>query len=777
MKLVKVTCLAIAVIVVILGLVYLLCPRPEIKNFISYSNAYYDKNGELLRLTLADDERYRLYQNLADIRPEFIEATILYEDQNFYSHAGVDFVALIRAFWTTYIVREQRIGASTITMQVARLLWDIPSNRITGKIYQIIRAVQLGRHYSKGEVLEVYLNLAPYGRNIEGIGAASLIYFNKTPMTLNLPEALTLAVIPQNPSNRNPTSAEGFARLLKARENLFSRWVTHNPSDLDQRKYLDLSLEIRAPEALPFSAPHFVNYMQSKTSKWESGKKYTTLDSVKQNNVEKIVKNHVRSNAVAGISNASALVLNYQTMSIEAMVGSVDFFQTEIQGQVNGVTSKRSPGSALKPFVYALSMDEGLVHPLSLLKDSPRRFAGFTPENYDKRFLGPISVKAALIQSRNVPAVDLQARLQTRSFYQFLQDAGISGLKEEAFYGLALALGGGEVTMLELASLYSALANQGILKPVMASQHENGQVSKRILSAEASFLILDMLKDNPPPGVLNIDIDSARQNDVAWKTGTSWAYRDAWAVGISGPYIVLVWVGNFDGQGNESFVGRSAAGPLMFSIFESVFPDQGWKVADINKPKTLNLKKLRFCSATGDLYEKHCPSSTESWFIPGVSPIKLSNIYRKIPVDKQTGLRACSHRVGLTEIKVFEFWPSDLLHVFSLAGISLKTPPKYLSDCSMDQKSTSGQAPIITSPQNTLEYIVSMNSTSDYIIPLVATVDPDVELVYWFIDDKYVGSSNTNQAFLWKASPGNFQLRAVDDSGRGASQQVSVSSR
>ena len=186
------------------------------------------------------------------------------------------------------------------------------------------------------------------------------------------------------------------------------------------------------------------------------------------------------------------------------------------------------------------------------------------------------------------------------------------------------------------------------------------------------------------------------------------------------------------------------------------------------------MKKLLVCSATGDLYEKHCPSSTESWFIPGVSPIKVSNIYRKIPVDRETGLRACSHQAGVTDFKVYEFWPSDFLQIFIQAGISLKTPPKYLSGCSMDEKSASGQMPVITSPQNTVEYALNMKSDTANLIPLVATVDPDVDQIYWFVDDKYVGSSVSRQAFLWKASPGSFRVRAVDDAGRGDSKRIVV---
>jgi penicillin-binding protein 1C len=772
----------LAVIVAAL-LAYLVCPKPDLDRFVSYSNAYFDADGELLRLSLSKDERFRVFESLDHISTELINATLLYEDQHFFEHSGVDFIAMARAFWATYIIGDRRIGASTIDMQVARLHWQIPSRTMLGKIQQIIRAIQLTRHFSKEEILALYLNLAPYGRNIEGVAAASLIYFNKRPSELSLPEALTLAVIPQNPNKRNPTTAKGYVNLLTARTLLFERWLEHYPEDASKKKFLTMPLSIRAPEELPFVAPHFVNTINQARSKWEHGYVDTTLKVGKQRLLEKTLRAYVASKSSGGIHNAAALLLNYQTMHIEALVGSADFYNDSIQGQVNGALAKRSPGSALKPFVYALAIDDGLIHPLSLLKDAPRRFGGFTPENYDKRFLGPISVKDALIESRNVPAVTLQSQLKSRSFYQFLRDANIQGLREESFYGLALALGGGEISMVELATLYGALANNGILKPVQwLNKDKSGELAgknKRVLSAEASFLILDMLKDNPAPNELAIDIASSQKNDLAWKTGTSWAFRDAWAVGVSGPYVAVVWVGNFSGKGNDAFVGRSAAGPLLFSLFASIYPDQGWKVSDtalsgrnLNKP--LNLKKIKMCTTTGDLYESNCPSAIESWFIPGVSPIKVSSIYRKIPIDIKSGLRACWHQVGLTELKVYEFWPSDFLQLFRQAGLSLKTPPEFQQQCSIDQQSTTGEMPIITSPQRKLEYVINQASNVLQKIPFTAIVDPDVTSLHWFIDERYQGKTERDQAFFWTAVPGDYQIRVVDDAGRAASKSFVV---
>jgi len=756
------------------ALSYALLPRPELQTFTTYSSALFDNKGRLLKLSLAEDDRYRLYQPLNTIAPTLLKATILYEDQHFYQHSGADFISLFRAFWQTYLLGERRIGASTIAMQVARLRWQIPSHTIAGKIEQILRAVQLSHHYSKQEILQAYFNMAPYGGNIEGIAAASLIYFNKLPDDLSFPEILTLAVIPQNPNKRNPSTTKGYQELQAARLNLFQRWLLAHPQDREKQKYLEMPLNVRSVKDLPKEAPHFTQFILNRQSRWQHGMVNTSLDLSLQRKIEQIMGNYIASKSTIGINNAAVLLLNYQTMEIEAMVGSADFYDDTLPGQVNGTTAKRSPGSTLKPFVYGLAIDEGVIHPMSLLKDSPHQFGGFTPENYDKKFLGPILAKDALIQSRNVPAVQLQSQLKQRSLYHFLQAAGVTELQEENFYGLALSLGGGELTMVELVHLYSALANKGILHPIKSTNQElTSTRSKRVLSAEASFLLLDILKDNPAPDALVIDADTLMKNDIAWKTGTSWAFRDAWAIGVSGPYVLAVWIGNFNSKGNNAFVGRSAAGPLFFSIFDAISPER-WHVEDNFSRETLNLKKIAVCARTGDLYSKNCPTPVSAWFIPGVSPIKVSNIYRSIPIENSTGLRSCNNRSQDTHMQTFEFWPSDFIHIFKQAGISLKTPPAYSSACSLDQKASSGKNPIITSPQTNIEYLIDSTDAAQSRVVFSAIVDPDVEKVFWFVNGKYEGSSKGDKAFIWQAYSGHFLVTAVDDSGRASSKKIVV---
>src|SRR5207249_1599221 len=269
-----------------------------------------------------------------------------------------------------------------------------------------------------------------------------------------------------------------------------------------------------------------------------------------------------------GVHNAAAMLVDSRTMAVQALVGSANFFNKDIAGQVNGTAAKRSPGSTLKPFIYALALDQGVLHPMTVLKDAPSAFGAYSPENFDGRFVGPLTAKDALIRSRNVPAVYVASHLSKPDLYDFLQMAGVSGLRSREYYGLALVLGGGSLTMEELVALYGALANHGVVRPVRYRADQRMPAGVRVLSAEASYVTLDMLKDNPRPG----DLSAATPGplSVYWKTGTSYGFHDAWAIGIFGPYILAVWVGNFDGAGNPAFVGVQMAAPLFFQVVDAI---------------------------------------------------------------------------------------------------------------------------------------------------------------------------------------------------------------
>ena len=748
--------LMLAVLSFSLWVAWFFLPKPPLLKGMSFSTAVYDDQHHLLRLTLSHDDQYRVFTPLSQISPILIATTLLQEDQYFWRHYGVNPVAIFKAAWDTYIVHARRVGASTITMQLARLRFGLHSKTLSGKLQQIFRAIQLERHYSKKQILEAYLNLAPYGNNIEGVGAASLIYFNKKPSEISLPEALTLTIIPQNPIKRTSKNRN----LNHIRQKLFNRWVKLHPEDHLKQSMMDLPLEMGRLDQLPFIAPHMVNRLLNDGSV-KPLKMVTTLDARLQVILERMARQYIYRTQSLGVNNAAVLLVDVRDMSIKGVVGSVDFFNSNIQGQINGTEIKRSPGSTLKPFVYGLALDQGLIHPNTVLKDVSHSFGSYNPENFDYEFMGPIKARDALILSRNIPAIDLANQLAHPNLYQFLEAAQVSHLRSESYYGLALSLGGAEISMRELTSLYAMLVNDGIWHSLRQRQDEPIDQGKRLLTPEASFLVLDMLKDTPRP-------DFARSSGqhsgmpVSWKTGTSSGYRDAWSVGSFGPYVLAVWIGNFNNQGNPAFVGKKIAAPLFFEIIDAIDHELGPLPILEKYPQNLHLKKIEVCKASGMLPTRFCHDTEPTWFIPGKSPIKSDNVYREVAIDGLTGLRTC-HINNHTRFEIYEFWSTDLLKIFKQAGIQRRTPPSYVPGCSMTGHA--GLSPSITSPQTELRYIVRAKDSSPTEIPLTAVVDGDVKTLYWFLDDVYLGKTSSDESFLWHAKPGQYVVRVVDDHG------------
>ena len=758
----------IAAGIFLVGLIVLL-PRPDLYANKPGSTAFYDAHGKLLRLTLSADEKYRLRTRLRDMAPVMQKATLLYEDRYFYQHYGINPIALFKAAWTTYVQGSVRVGASTITMQLARLRFDIQTQNIPGKLYQIMRALQLELHYSKDEILEAYLNLAPYGGNIEGIAAASLIYFNKTADKLSLHEAITLAVIPQSPVYRSLDKGSDNPGLLRARNELIERWLEAYPEFRSQEKLLTLPLQARARNELPFYAPHFVEAYQHQSQQQDN---HTTLDLRLQQLLERNIKNYVERKREKGIYNATALLVDYRDMSIKAMVGSADYFNHDIHGQVNGIFAKRSPGSTLKPFIYALAMQQGLVHARTMLKDAPSSFGAYNPENYDQDFSGPISVTEALVKSRNIPAVTVAAQLDSPDLYDFLKMADVELPESKKYYGLSLVLGGAEVSMQSLVRLYAALANKGRLQNLRWYQQQSPASPTQILTTEASYLTLQMLGENARPRQSYQNVWVRNSIPVYWKTGTSYGYRDAWSIGVFGPYVLAVWVGNFQGDGNPALIGRQAAGPLFFSIVDAVRTQvQGFENTRIYRPDTV--KNIQVCALSGDIATPFCPVKDKAGFIPGVSPIKKCQVHRKIHIHKRTGLRACKPGKD-TRASVYEFWTSDLLSVFREAGIARRLPPPFMPGCKEHAYSLPGVKPKITSPLDKVSYIYRTSGRAENTIAFSAVTDADVRTLYWFLNESYLGKTDAGVPYYWNSHPGQFHLRVIDDHGRADSRQLNV---
>ena len=740
---------------------WLLLPKPPLLDGISFSQCVRDRNGKLLRVTLSADQKFRIWTPLAEVSPDLIDATLRYEDKYYAHHPGVNPLALARCALDLLRFHRVTAGGSTITMQLARLRFHLHTRNISGKLEQIIRSVELERHYSKNEILEAYLNLAPYGRNIEGIGAASQIYFDKLASKLSRPEAVALSVIPQSPTRRALYIDRDNHSINLAQSSWYDRAKIGSNAEFSMRDF-----QPRMQTEQKFFAPHFVQ--QVLESSLGRDQIITTLDFEKQRAIERRVTGYIASNRNRSIENAAVLLVDTRTMDVLAQVGSADFNNAAINGQVDGTRSPRSPGSTLKPFVYALALEQGLIHPLSILSDAPRSFGEYNPENFDREFLGPIRACDALARSRNVPAVELASHLAHPTLYQFLNTADVHLPKPESFYGLALPLGGAEVSLQDLVRLYAALANNGELRPLRRIENDPVAKSRRILSPEAAFLTLEMLGNVPRPE-MNC-VDGTHSAPVYWKTGTSHGFRDAWSIAVFDHYVLGVWVGNFDGRANPAFVGRTAAAPLLFQIIDSL--RAAWPEPSVPHltPPGSNLKRVEFCALSGDFPNQFCTQHVEGWFIPGVSPIKTCDVHREVLVDVASGLRVPLDD-GTRQLRreVYEFWPGEFLTLFEQAGIPRRVPPPFLPNNGSELASRSGQKPVIVSPSKKEIVLASTKR-----IPLRAKAEGDVREIFWFAGKQFVGKAAPNQVVEWTATAGDYEITALDDHGRADSHSVTV---
>ncbi|UXN04869.1 penicillin-binding protein 1C [Bartonella sp. HY406] len=741
-----------------------LWPHTPLKEQFSYSKLVSDQNGQILRLTLSKDDHYRLFVPLEDMSPVMVEAIMLKEDRYFYSHFGVNPFALFRASLATYI-GGNRQGASTLTMQLARKIYNINSRSISGKTQQILAALWLEARYSKAEILEAYLNLAPMGGNIEGVEAASQIYFHKSAQKLSLNEALALAVIPQSPTKRASFGLE----TQKARLLLLNDWRDANKNDPRSAALNDLPITAYTRRDLPFLAPHYSDYL---LANYPEDQLQGTLDLKLQKAIEAINNGYIKDRSRVGIRNSAILIIDSRDMGIKTMIGSADFFNEKIHGQVNGTIAARSPGSTVKPFLYALAIDQGIIHPMTMLKDAPTMFGSFQPENFDGRFVGPLSAQEALIRSRNVPAVWLASKTRKPSLYQFLKNAGITGLRPEESYGLSIALGGGEMKMLELASLYASLAKDGKRQFPRFLKTELYHEGEALISPEASFITRQMLYQNPRPDGLPKD-RRGKDWPVAWKTGTSWSYHDAWTSGMIGPYIVVVWIGNFDNSGPTAFIGVRSAAPLFFKIADAL-PILKPNEKQLVQLSPKNVVRVDVCAASGDLPNEYCPKRKQTWFIAGVSPIKISNLHRPLMIDTRSGEIACPpYDKPYIKQQIFEFWPSDLNALFDTAGLPRRKPPTQKT-CGITVKSDNISPPQIRYPLVNVTYVLKRDDENDH-IRLEADAPAGVKRLYWFEKDRFLGVVTPGTSLDWRPKQaGRMQLRVSDENGNTTLRTINV---
>jgi len=553
---------------VLLGGALALLDRADPPDFARVEHAsvvVVDREGAILRAFETDDGAWRLPTTAADVDPRYLRLLRTYEDRRFDEHGGVDVLALLRA--GGQVASHGRIvsGASTLTMQAARLLEPEPRS-IGAKLHQILRALQIEERLDKAEILRIYLTLAPFGGNLEGVRAASLAYFGKEPAHLTLGEAALLVALPQSPERLRPDRHPEAARAARAK--VLERLREHGDISASEAEEAMAEPLPQARLAFPFRAPHLAQELAAKAA--PGGVIATSIDGHLQRALETLARREVeRFDDDAGLA---VVVVENRSRAVLAYLGSADFFGRS--GQIDLARAKRSPGSALKPFIYGLAFDDRAIHPASMIDDEPVRFGDYSPRNFDRDFQGTVSVRVALQQSLNVPAVQLLDRVGPVRFVADLRAAG-AGIGFRRLVGtpsLSVALGGLGINLADLTMLYASLPNGGSAEPLEIANRGGGS-PVRLMGAAAAWYVTDILRGSPlPPGFAQA-LGLKRARDVAFKTGTSYGFRDAWAVGYSPDYTVGVWVGRADGSPRPGHIGRNTSTPILLKVFDLLPPD------------------------------------------------------------------------------------------------------------------------------------------------------------------------------------------------------------
>lgn len=730
------------------------------------------RSGEIAHVTLSPDERWRLDLTPDDIDPAYIASLIAAEDARFWWHPGVDPLAIGRAtvqnLWAGRVVS----GGSTLTMQLARMLEPRPRT-LSSKLRDAARALQLEIRLTKPEILAAYLRFVPYGRNIEGVGAASLAYFGHPPDALTAPEIATLLAVPQRPADRFPDPAH-TAALAAARDRIALRLLEQGQLPLrgqtaDQiRETLAATAVPSALRPLPRAVPHVAAWLRPAPGT----RVQTTLERGVQQAAESSLAEVRALAARRATHNAAVVVLEQETGDVVALVGGFDFWDEAHSGQVPAFAAPRSPGSALKPLLYAAALDAGLILPPRLVPDVPRRYGAYQPDNYDGRFVGVISIEEALSRSLNVPFVDLLAQYGLTRFFAQLQRLGVRSLRDDpGHYGLSLIVGGAVVTPLELASAYLTLSRDGQRRPprILLTTEGEAAEGEAIFSPAAAWLTRRTLSRRDRPDFPSRAAVSATARSVWWKTGTSFGNRDAWAVGGGQRYGVAVWLGNLDNTASPWLVGAEAAAPVFFDLMEALGDDRGQPSPP---PPASAQAPVEVCALSGHLPSEACPQRILTPASAQRVPPDRCPYHQAVTLDAETGLRLTARcRAGRpTRSAVYVVWPPEVRRWLQDQRLTAAEPPPLAPGCATD----TAQPPRIRSPRaGEVALLLPGLSPDQQEIPLEADAAAGARLS-WFVDGALLGTVDAGERLWWTPREGDHEVVVTDGAGRSDRAALSV---
>lgn len=704
-----------------------------------------DRGGRLLYAFLNESEQWCFDRELEAFSPWLIQATIAVEDQRFYQHPGVDVVAISRATLQNLFVRRVVSGASTLTMQVVNLTSQ-DSRSFSGKLLQAWRALRLERHANKQAILRSYLNNAPYGLNLVGAEAAARRYFGKPAVELTLPEAALLAGLPKAPTAYLPLR---HAEKARARRNhVLNRMCDEGFITHAQRDEAAAGTIGAAWHEFPQSAPHLAMHLHKELQR--GGMVRVTLDAALQQRLERYLKRAL--NRFEGeVTNAAAVVVDVADGSLLARIGGADFYDAPGGGQVDLCRATRSPGSTLKPFVYALAIEADRVYPSEMLLDDTLDFGAYNPGNFDGEYHGLVTATEALQYSLNVPAVTVLQRTGPDAFQGYLQELGLRTLTQKPdHYGLGLTLGNCEVRLEELAAAYTALAAEGAFRPLHWRMDAPAAEPKRVMARGTALSIYAML-EQPFPYEPKQGLVRARglESRVCWKTGTSTGYHDAWTFAFNRQYVVGVWLGNNSGRSSKRLVGAGAALPIAASIFRSL-PSRNTP----NWPGTrADLRTVTVCAVSGLPASPACPRTRDTLLS------RQQYLHRQCDV----------HRSGAAGEGAIECWPGTALS-WDLAKINapVTSTPRRNEQAPALRNATLH----ILSPTDQGKYVLTGEQHGD-ILQLSASLDAESPL-HWYVDGRFIATSRPQQPVSIRLELGGHVVACMSDQGQTHEVQFEV---
>jgi penicillin-binding protein 1C len=737
----------------------ILFPLPASKQ---YSHVFYDRHGVFLYAFLTDDGMWRLKTAPDEIPARFKQLLLQKEDKYFYYHPGVNLFAVARATVQNLITSRRVSGASTITMQVARLL-EPKERTVTGKLVEIFRAVQLEWKYSKDEILQMYLSMIPLGGNIEGLKSAALLYYQTPLERLNTAQLFDLLLIPNNPNGLRPDKfPEHLHQERVRRARSFFRTGILSQGDSIVFAQTPTSVE-RHP--FPQHAPHFCLHLKQLALRGDNF--VTSLDAATQVTVERLLKNHLRSWKLLGVRNGAVMVIENKSMRIAAYAGSEEFEDTLARGQVDAAQALRSPGSTLKPFLYALQMDNGNLTPKTRLLDVPYDAEGYSAENYDGTYSGYVFADDALRKSLNVPMVRLLKNTGLSLFASFLHTLGFESLEAQRDHlGLSMILGGCGVTLEELTAAYAAFPNGGLYAPPRYFNDTSDMQRTRVFSEAAAFMVTDILSGMNRPDMPNNFESAVNLPAIAFKTGTSYGRRDAWSMGYSAEYTVGVWVGNVTNKGNPDLVGSKSAAPLLIDVLNFISHKNQKTILPM--PSGINTRDV--CTESGKLPTTRCKHTIEDYYSISHTLSKFCDVDNEYLVSPDRTMQYCASCLGSHNYRTMTYqdYPKELLNYWKKTGRKYSLAPPHNPVC---QRLFSGEGPKIISPTNGMIYLLTAN---DQKVSFQASSGVDVREQCWYLNNRYLGRIRTGDKLFMALESGRYTASCLDDKGRLSTVRIIV---